>query len=321
MNIIKFKDIILEPNEKYNENFCKLFNTKFKGKFCYWIRCTWAISFNDIDDSIYKNMEYNEGLISSYDNIDTLSNEELIEELIDIDATTKANSIERFKTENNFSAGSDITIEELKQFRTWLATSLLSLQKYDDDATMSMLEYYKEHMNDDIIRSLRKFSTYFNINGLNVNYYNTCGCNNNPTKISKDLLSNELMVYSGCDPIEIYKMGVYNKMVEVFSDMHYWTSGFETKNFLIEFKKYIDNIINCGLVPGKFVLGKDNSIYGVTDCMCITQSNQEANTLILKNLSKSLEYIINDDIVGHKNFIADSFGKWAKNLYEYMEWI
>lgn len=319
MNIIKFNDIVLDPNvpykEKiYEEKFCKVFNAKFKGKYCYWVKCTWAISFDDIDDNKYKDLEASDKKLDlSYDNIDTTANIDLI----DTTATTKANSIERFKAENNFSPGSDITIEELKQFRSWLASSLLSLQKYDDDTTKSMLEYYQDHMNDEIVRTLRKFSTYFNTSGLNVNYsYSTCGCTNNPTKISKDLLSKELTVYSGCDPIDVYKIGIYSKMVEIFSNMYYWIDGFETKNFLIDFKKYIDNIIDC-----EFVLGSDHSIYGITDCMCINQNNQEANTLILKNLSKSLEYIINNDVIGHKNFISDSFSKWAKNLYEYMEWI
>ena len=311
MNIIKFKDIIVPDNNVFNEHF--------KGKYCLWPKLTWAVNFNDVDFNEYVDLE--QSVIEPQDmEIPYLvvmpASSEMID-LVDIEATTKANSTSRFEAENKFLPGSDITIEELKQFRSWLASSLLSLQKYDDDTTKSMLEYYQEHMNDEIVRTLRKFSTYFNTSGLNVNYsYSTCGCTNNPTKISKDLLSKELAVYSGCDPIDVYKMGIYSKMVEIFSNMYYWIDGFETKNFLIDFKKYIDNIIEC-----EFALGSDNSIYGITDCMCINQNNQEANTLILKNLSKSLEYIINDDVIGHKNFISDSFSKWAKNLYEYMEWI
>lgn len=310
MNIIKFKDIIVPDNNVFNEHF--------KGKYCLWPKLTWAVNFNDVDFNEYVDLE--QSVIEPQDmEIPYLvvmpASSEMID-LVDIEATTKANSTSRFEAENKFLPGSDITIEELKQFRSWLASSLLSLQKYDDDTTKSMLEYYQEHMNDRIVRTLRKFSTYFNTNGLNVNYsYSTCGCTNNPTKISKDLLSKELVAYSGCDPIEVYKMGIYSKMVEIFGNIYYWIDGFETKNFLIDFKKYIDNIIDC-----EFVLGSDNSIYGITDCMCINQNNQEANTLILKNLSKSLEYIINDDVIGHKNFISDSFSKWAKNLYEYMEW-
>lgn len=311
MNIIKFKDIIVPDNNVFNEHF--------KGKYCLWPKLTWAVNFNDVDFNEYVDLE--QSVIEPQDiEIPYLvvmpASSEMID-LVDIEATTKANSTSRFEAENKFLPGSDITIEELKQFRSWLASSLLSLQKYDDDTTKSMLEYYQDHMNDEIVRTLRKFSTYFNTSGLNVNYsYSTCGCTNNPTKISKDLLSKELTVYSGCDPIDVYKMGIYSKMVEIFSNMYYWIDGFETKNFLIDFKKYIDNIIDC-----EFVLGSDNSIYGITDCMCINQNNQEANILILKNLSKSLEYIINDDVIGHKNFISDSFSKWAKNLYEYMEWI
>lgn len=310
MNIIKFKDIIVPDNNVFNEHF--------KGKYCLWPKLTWAVNFNDVDFNEYVDLE--QSVIEPQDmEIPYLvvmpASSEMID-LVDIEATTKANSTSRFEAENKFLPGSDITIEELKQFRSWLASSLLSLQKYDDDTTKSMLEYYQEHMNDRIVRTLRKFSTYFNTSDLNVNYsYNTCGCTNNPTKISKDLLSKELTVYSGCDPIDVYKMGIYSKMVEIFSNMYYWIDGFETKNFLIDFKKYIDNIIDC-----EFVLGSGNSIYGITDCMCINQNNQEVNTLILKNLSKSLEYIINDDVIGHKNFISDSFSKWAKNLYEYMEW-
>ena len=41
---------------------------------------------------------------------------------------------------------------------------------------------------------------------------------------------------------------------------------------------------------------------------------------ILQQLSNSLNYIINNDILGHKNYISTAFNNWAKYLYESMEW-
>ena len=40
--------------------------------------------------------------------------------------------------------------------------------------------------------------------------------------------------------------------------------------------------------------------------------------MVAKN--KGIEYIIDDAIVGHKNFIYDALYDWSKNAYEYMNW-
>jgi hypothetical protein len=37
-------------------------------------------------------------------------------------------------------------------------------------------------------------------------------------------------------------------------------------------------------------------------------------------LEKSLTYIIEDKVDGNRNFISDSFTKWASLLYERMYW-
>ena len=85
--------------------------------------------------------------------------------------------------------------------------------------------------------------------------------------------------------------------------------------FIEEFKKYIDNILTCGLL-----LYKSQYLTDFADCGCDTSDNQADMVKILQNLSRSLQYIIDKDVRGHKNFMSDSFNAWAKYLYENMEW-
>ena len=80
------------------------------------------------------------------------------------------------------------------------------------------------------------------------------------------------------------------------------------------FKKYIDNILRIGLT-----LPKASETSFNVDCQC-TSNNSNVLKRILENLSTALQYIIDDTIAGHKNFIYDALYDWSKNAYEYMNW-
>ena len=47
---------------------------------------------------------------------------------------------------------------------------------------------------------------------------------------------------------------------------------------------------------------------------------QTSLQIILKKLSESLQYIAEEQLTGHKNYITDSFKEWSEKLYEMMEW-
>lgn len=308
MNIIKFKDVVVPDNDNFNNHF--------KGRYCLWPKLSWAVNFEDVDFNTYQDLEQShttpEALGIPFIEVDANFGEN---ELVDQSATIVANSTDKYIAENSFIPSGELTVEQLKEFRTWLAKSLIDLQKYDDDATLQMLAYYSNHMNDCVTKNLEQLWSYFNLSNVNLSY-SSCGCGNTSTRISKDLTTGELATFSNCDPLEVYRLGVRKKMIEVFSELSYWTTDFETNKFLVEFKKYIDGIIKCD-----FALAKGTAIYIGGDCLSINQDEQERGIQILKNLSKSLEYIINGDVLGHKNFISGSFGEWSRLLYEYMEWI
>ena len=54
MNIIKFKDIIVNGDD--------VFNKKFKGKYAYWVHMKYAMSFDDISTTDYVRYETYEKL-------------------------------------------------------------------------------------------------------------------------------------------------------------------------------------------------------------------------------------------------------------------
>ena len=107
MNIIKFNDVILsaEDMEQY-----EVFNQKFKGKYAYAVNWSYVVSFDDISTAQYIELSNDSGLLPEYDHI-------LITDIptkaIDLDNTTKANSITLFLAANQYTSDEDITIDDL----------------------------------------------------------------------------------------------------------------------------------------------------------------------------------------------------------------
>jgi topoisomerase-4 subunit A len=66
------------------------------------------------------------------------------------------------------------------------------------------------------------------------------------------------------------------------------------------------------------IINNENALV-ISECQC-SITNDSSNERYLRNLSESLQYIYNDDIIGHKNFIQDSLYNWAEYLYDYMSW-
>lgn len=263
----------------------------------------------------------------------------LLTEYVDIEETSNANSVVLFLAANKYSSDEDITVEELKKFRTWLATYLLYFDQDDegkqqykifDEETTHMLLYYKKEMYDDVIKYLSKFSdqtftlvstvsscgcnSLGTVGGTVVNtlpYTNlkmtSCGCNTNALSGNKAI--------DRCDPIMIYRKNIYLKMVKTFSVIDFWkTFG---KNFLTDFKKYIDGIIKLNLP-----LTTSTFISTFADCGCLNQADAEQlkNISILKDLSRSIQYLIDDQESGNKNFIQNTLQSWSSLLYESMRW-
>lgn len=308
MNIVKIQDIIL--NESNNKNMLSeekvsLFNNKLKGKYAYAINFKFVVPFEDITFTQYYEISKNETAIDGINYIELID----ILEFIDQSKTQIANSITVFEEANKFSTDSDITLDELKRFRTWLADMLYTLFNDSlDNITKEMLNYYREEMHDDTIEHLSYFCNETEHDLISTTNMNTCGCQNNT-----QLLNNQYII-SSCNPIYIYRKGVYEKMVSVFSDIDFWLKL--NKDFLNEIKRYIDGIIKCNLP-----LYTSQFYSDLHDCGCLTQNNaQEERMLILRDLSACLYFLSTDNYTNKKNHISLTLNKWASLLYERMRW-
>lgn len=237
---------------------------------------------------------------------------DLIKDYVDSEPTVKANSVVKYIEANSFHPDDNITIEELKNFRWWLAHELIELndeteERYD---VIEMLRYYEQNMYDDTVKHLSTFTPKTSVDVLTATNRSTCGCQGGT---GVNTLASGLTV---CDPIYTYRKAVYEKMVDTFSSVDFWKE--QPVIFLEEFKKYIDGIIKMN-----FPLYTVKYISDLYDCGCLSNAESTQARLIgyLKNLSQSLGYMIADDMSSHKNFIGDSFNKWASYLYEKMSWI
>ena len=155
MNIIKFKDSIKVDDE--------LFNDKFRGKYCWWVNCKWAISFDDISADMFVELSGNNEIPDDIANLPTTE----YHDYVDIVETERINNqVNTFQLLNKNTG--EIPIDKLKCFRTWLAQSLIDIAKdvYDNETdssgydyeTDTMLNFYANNMSDGVVKALAHFS-------------------------------------------------------------------------------------------------------------------------------------------------------------------
>lgn len=337
MNIVKFKDIYLtQENADYlTENEIYLFNKWFKGRYAYVVNWKWCVPIDImtesefiiasiVDDSDISTFDVDENTSLELEDINDMTNDlsipeflstryriviqysKLQAELVDKSTTSRINSSELYKNLNKFVSDENITLDELKNFRSWLAENILNIKVDFAMGENELLTYYKDDMFDQVIKSLSLFAS----NSLpTVTYVNQKSCN----CLTSNIKSN-MMITNQCDAVSEYRRGIYNRMVELFSDYTYWI---ELGGFIAEFKRYIDGIIsyNLPLYTSQYVNVFD-------DCTCASQTDalQQRGIRAMKNLSQSLQYIIDNDVAGHKNFINTSLNVFASEYYEMMKW-
>lgn len=319
MNIIKLKDEIMPADMPMAEHF----NKHLKGKYAYWVQMRYIVSFDHMrhegyvacEGDISKLLPRTDGSLPKPYGAPVLDiYEDGIMRYVDSIETDKINNVIGFRMKNSYSPDDDITVDELKRFRTWLAGELLKMDQtelgvqkktYFTEAETHVLDYYANDMYNDVVKALTEFGvTQVTLSSLDSN---SCGCHNG--NISS-LYNLEL---SSCDPMAIYRKNIYNKMVEMFSNLSFWQQW--PPEFVNEFKKYIDNILKCN-----FILSKSQWTTEFADCGCQTKSEQDRAVEILKKLSISLGYIRDEKTYGHNNYINDALYEWASGLYEKMRW-
>jgi hypothetical protein len=312
MNIIKLKDIIMPDKHSIAE----VFNKYLKDNYAYWIQMRYIVPMSVMSHSDYVDCEQNEKKVSKFPHIDMYSTEccmvNFVEYYVDNEETDRANSISKYLINNEHVTDDDITISEIKLFRRWLALTILNLNKIMDDLDPSLklndaqthiLEYYANDMYNDVVRYL---TTFGNKNPYMDPTY-SCGC------CSQETLLITTSPINVCDSLTIYKENIRNSMIEMFSDINFWLIW--SDDFILLFKKYIDNIIKVGLK----INNTTSPVIGLKDCTCDNVENNN-NTNILNRLSNSLGYILNKEHNSHKNYIHDALYDWSSSLYEYMQW-
>ena len=333
MNIVKFKDTVLSSSDVLSEEKIKLFNTKFKARYAHCINWTYCVSFDDVPTmSLARELSQDPSKIENYD---YLRWNDVQDDLVDALLTEKINSFDNYIQFNKFTPDDDITEDELKQFRTWLATNLYKTLSDLDDNTKHMLQFYMNHMSDDVLKYLKMFGS--TTTQILTTSTSSCGCGTVSASViqatvgsssgcdcqSADLSSLYSQSLTTCDPLFIYKRNIYTKMVETFSDIDFWLKV--APQLIQEFKKYIDNI-----VKKNFSLTQTQYNIDYSECGCVSEKDTLQKTQInrLKALSTALSYIYeeldgDDDtegISGHKNEIRQALNEWAAYLYEVMEW-
>lgn len=329
MNVIKLKDIVM-PGESFD---AYIFNKYLKGKYAYWVQMRYIVPMGlQMDDvfGIPVGMKH-EGYVACEEDITKLLQHSDASfpkpygspcldvynyfSYVDSKETDRINSIKEYKMQNNYTTDPDITIDEVKKFRTWLANILLYMDQYERDGAQKydllnesdthVLSYYKNNMYDNTVKILSEFGkTQTQL----ISVDKACGCCGNNDLSS--LYNTDLNI---CDTLAVYRKNIYMKMVEMFSNIDFWKKW--SKTFIGEFKKYVYNIIKLDLP-----LTSTDYVVKFVECGCVDDDDQKAMKDILENLYKSLHYIETDDVVGHKNFIRDSLYNWSSMLYEKMQW-
>ena len=350
MNIVKLKDIILDESCGLSPEKIELFNTQFKGRYVHCINWKYLIPLEAMDneaaielskklciDLLEPTVAVDDLQAIQKDITTTTSIDQPwfylheLAEYVDENDTEKVNAIYKYIEYNSFTPDKELTLEQIKMFRTWLATVLFNLLYKEPDVeknTIAMLNYYMKDMTDDVIDTLASFHVDMpqvniytagvqGVTGINIlSPINKSSCSCTHSSIAAMLAQPSSV--SVCDPIAIYRRALYSQMVDVFSDINFWMQRMQCeKELLLEIKRYIDAIIklNLPLTASQYV----SELY---DCNCLTSTDsaQERLMSILKNLSTAFDYMVNDKVTGNKNFIGDTLNQWATKLYEIMRW-
>lgn len=252
--------------------------------------------------------------------------------LIDETATNKVtNSIyAKYATKNEEVYIKDFTIDELKNFRTWLATTLYNDYNEDDgrldqinkEETDMMLKYYSNNMYDDVIKALTKLgqnsvlmkdflkaygvfspnTVVSNIGGTGVDIMTKSTGNMVNVVTGKTVMALPGSTSRcGCSgSLNMYDMGlsacdcveIYRKNVyaQMVADFSNIDFWKNRSEILPDFMKYIE-----GIIKNNFTLGYSEHSTLYCDCSCNSANDQQsANMTILRNLLKALQYIYNE---------------------------
>ena len=313
MNIIKFIDTVVDNKEWYNNNI--------RGKYAYWIHCTYVVTFDDMMDGYMSMEKFNNDEIVDYlesneiQYLDLEGRDSWAKNYIDWTITEKVNDISKFIKSNSFIPDDDITIDDLKNFRTWLAQTLLNNLSLDKDSVEErVLNYYSSCMYDDVIKGLNQLGgTSISINTIKSS---SCGCGGSSNVSS--LYGDSVSV---CDPISIYTSNIKNSMISMFSNLDTWRELNDINEDIIgEIIKYLN-----GILKNNLPLVNTNNVLDIYSCRCLSDVNnaQIQAQKMVQDVIDVLTWIKDGeptDANMSKTNASLFLSSWALNLYENMQW-
>jgi hypothetical protein len=317
MAIIKFKDKIHTNDEG--------FNISLKNKYAYWIQFKYVIPFSEITTEKYIELE-RDGIcidkIEAYKKGDlralpfNLWFSDELTEYIDFKETEKFQNFDKLEKYNK-SIGSiapNLTTDKIKDTRTFLLDTFIGILKNADATTLDAytyknkdlilraLEYFKNGgLDKEFSKILNDIDTILNNNFNNsgssgnsgITDLGSCGClgnipNNTPNQNLQGGFFNAYNI-TGSTLVNNYHTGMMVILNDFLKNPDFWILNLDTSDH-IELKEYLEGIIKLGLdIPAYTATFK-------TD---------------VNNMIQVLTYIIDQDLIGHKNFIRDSIYKFV----------
>ena len=273
---------------------------------------------------------------------------------IDNVETDKVNSVDFYRQSNNYVPSDNISLDELKRFRTWLSTSLLdmnySFYGWVDNSYLLIENPTLEQRQSAVsVDELPSTETYSIIKIKNLSIVDWTDDQNHILEYYKNNMYDDTLkwisIYGGMntslsinDKVSGCGCGtgtnissLYNSGVSVCDVPYIYKNGLKIgmvelfsnintwtqlpSTYLLTVKKYIDGIIQANL---GLVYDESSNYY---DCECLNKNNQDNGMSVLRQLSSAFEYLSDQEILpNHKNFVLTTLNKWASNLYEIMEW-
>lgn len=314
MAIIKFKDKIHTNDEG--------FNISLKNKYAYWVQFKYVIPFSEITLQKYIELErdgickddieaYKKGNLKALPFNLWFSDE--LTEYIDFKETEKFQNFEKLEKYNK-SIGSiapNLTTDQIKDTRSYILSTFICILKNADSTTLDAYTYKNKDL---ILRALEYFKNggldkefskilndidnilnnnfFGNSNGSGIADLGSCGClvPNNPNN-NQSLQGGFFNAYNitGSTLVNNYHAGMMVILNDFLKNPDFWILNLDTSD-QIELKEYLEGIIKLGLdIPAY------TSVFR-TD---------------VNNMIQSLTYIIEQDLIGHKNFIRDSIYKFV----------
>ena len=289
--IIKFKDRIHPSDEA--------FNLLLKGRYAYWVRLQYVIPLSDLSLDQYVKAE-REGIdlkngCSEYANV---WNSDELTDYIDYPETEKINATRVYEkyNEKQGNMAPHLSQERIKNaYLFFLDLIYQGLKDSSRDGKVDSLversiNFFKNKGKDEVLSILYQIQLLPDLpSSPNQISSSSCGCNQIP-----DLtIPGSFKTYNLPG---VYAEGLKNILLSTIQNPDFWIMSLEEQDIL-EAKEYVDSILRLDLdFPG-------------------TNFKKDA-----RDFSLTLEYISEQNLVGHKNFIRDSIFKFVKYIPQ-LYWI